>query len=103
MAYQVHQRLAHTTAVTSGLTDLGWILFCVQALGDWVLRPFLQDTIQFWPLTAAMTGTLFTAPLTIARVLVQVWELAFYTIMHDAGVKSPTALLTERWQNRSSL
>ena len=45
---------------------------CLQVLGDWVLRPFLQDTIQFWPLTAAMAGTLLSAPLTIGRVLVQV-------------------------------
>ena len=42
-----------------------------QLLGDRVLRPFLQDTIQFWPLSAAMAGTLFLAPLTIARVLPQ--------------------------------
>ena len=41
-------------------------------LGDRVLRPFLQDTILFWPLTAAMAGTLLAAPLTIARVLWQV-------------------------------
>ncbi len=45
---------------------------CLQILGDWVLRPFLQDTIQFWPLTAAMAGTLLSAPVTIGRVLVQV-------------------------------
>ncbi|CAK0756134.1 hypothetical protein CVIRNUC_002428 [Coccomyxa viridis] len=44
----------------------------MQMLGDRVMRPFLQDTIQFWPLSAAMTGTLFIAPLTILRVLVQV-------------------------------
>ena len=44
----------------------------LQMLGDWVMRPFLQDTIQFWPLSAAMTGTLFLAPLTIMRVLIQV-------------------------------
>lgn len=50
---------------------LPWCM-SVQALGGWVLRPFLQDTIKFWPLTAAMTGTLFTAPVTIARVLIQV-------------------------------
>ena len=48
----------------------------LQMLGDWVMRPFLQDTIQFWPLSAAMTGTLFIAPLTILRVLVQVSSLA---------------------------
>jgi hypothetical protein len=42
-----------------------------QVLGDRVLRPFLQDTIRFWPLSAAMAGTLLAAPLTIARVLPQ--------------------------------
>jgi hypothetical protein len=43
-----------------------------QVLGERVLRPFLQDTIQFWPLTAAMAGTLLVTPITIARVLLQV-------------------------------
>ncbi len=42
-----------------------------QALGDRVLRPFLQDTVRWWPLTVTMAGTLFAAPLTIARVLAQ--------------------------------
>ena len=42
-----------------------------QALGDRVLRPFLQDTVRWWPLTVTMAGTLLAAPLTIARVLAQ--------------------------------
>ena len=61
-----------------GLQDL-WLTLrleqtalVLQMLGDGVMRPFLQDTIQFWPLSAAMTGTLFVAPLTIIRVLFQV-------------------------------
>ncbi|CAL5227327.1 g10267 [Coccomyxa viridis] len=51
----------------------------MKMLGDWVMRPFLQDTIQFWPLSAAMTATLFVAPLTIMRVLVQVGPLVVLT------------------------
>jgi hypothetical protein len=42
-----------------------------QTLGDRVLRPFLQDTIRWWPLTVTMAGMLLAAPLTIARVLPQ--------------------------------
>ena len=42
-----------------------------QALGDRVLRPFLQDTVRWWPLTVTMAGTLLAAPITIARVLAQ--------------------------------
>ena len=54
----------------------------LQMLGDRVMRPFLQDTIQFWPLSAAMTGTLFIAPLTILRVLVQVGPCAVTCAFH---------------------
>ncbi|KAK9841815.1 hypothetical protein WJX81_004881 [Elliptochloris bilobata] len=66
---------------------------CALALGDRVLRPFLQDTVRWWPLTATMAGTLLAAPVTIARVLAQVgphvvlgwlghyWALAAYTLL----------------------
>ncbi len=54
----------------------------LQMLGDGVMRPFLQDTIQFWPLSAAMTGTLFVAPLTIMRVLFQVGPFPGRQEMH---------------------
>ena len=59
-----------------------------QVLGDRVLRPFLQDTILFWPLTAAMAGTLLAAPLTIARVLWQARPtlLPFFAICTRACV-----------------
>ena len=36
-----------------------------------MLRPFLQDTVRWWPLTLTMVGTLLAAPVTIARVLAQ--------------------------------
>ena len=41
-------------------------------MGDWVLRPFLQDTIRWLPLTAAMNGMLFSDPIVISRVVTQV-------------------------------
>ena len=41
-------------------------------LGPWVLRPFLQDTIRWLPLTLAMNGMLFSDPIVIARVVSQV-------------------------------
>ena len=58
----------------------------LQMLGDRVMRPFLQDTIQFWPLSAAMTGTLFIAPLTIFRVLIQVSSLAVTCAFHCCSI-----------------
>ena len=41
-------------------------------LGPWVLRPFLQGTIRWLPLTLAMNGMLFSDPIVIARVVSQV-------------------------------
>ena len=43
----------------------------MRALGDSVLKPFLQDTIQFVPLCLTMTGMMLKSPLTILRVLAQ--------------------------------
>ncbi|GFH25720.1 uncharacterized protein HaLaN_23728, partial [Haematococcus lacustris] len=66
----------------------------MKVLGDKVLRPFLQDTIQFLPLTLSMTGMMFANPLAISRVLLQVgpntlggWFVHYlalftYTAMH---------------------
>ncbi|KAK9806132.1 hypothetical protein WJX72_002795 [[Myrmecia] bisecta] len=44
----------------------------LRLLGDRALRPFLQDTIQWGPLTASMAGMMLTDPLVVCRVLVQV-------------------------------
>lgn len=41
-------------------------------LGDRALRPFLQDTIRWLPLTLAMNGMFFSDPILISKVLVQV-------------------------------
>jgi len=71
-AYQ--RRLLQGGHCVGGLTHtvIDDVLLVLQMLGEEGMRPFLQDTIQFWPLSAAMTGTLFVAPLTIMRVLIQV-------------------------------
>ncbi len=60
---------AHTGQRT--LAEGAWWAPARQTLGDRVLRPFLQDTIRWWPLTVTMAGMLLAAPLTIARVLPQ--------------------------------
>jgi hypothetical protein len=44
----------------------------MRMFGDRVLRPFLQDTLQFGPLTLAMWGMMFKDPLVIIRVFAQV-------------------------------
>ncbi|KAG2423187.1 hypothetical protein HXX76_010955 [Chlamydomonas incerta] len=41
-------------------------------LGDRVLKPFLQDTIQLVPLSLSMTGMMLSNPVTVSRVLLQV-------------------------------
>jgi lycopene cyclase CruP len=41
-------------------------------LGQRVLKPFLQDTLQLLPLALTMTGMMFAKPLVISRVLLQV-------------------------------
>ncbi|PNW84115.1 hypothetical protein CHLRE_04g221550v5 [Chlamydomonas reinhardtii] len=41
-------------------------------LGDRVLKPFLQDTIQLVPLSLSMTGMMLSNPVTVSRVLMQV-------------------------------
>lgn len=49
-------------------------------LGDRALRPFLQDTIRWLPLTLAMNGMFFSDPILISKVLVQVSEPALPTM-----------------------
>uniref|UniRef100_A0A7R9VAJ3 Lycopene beta-cyclase n=1 Tax=Chlamydomonas euryale TaxID=1486919 RepID=A0A7R9VAJ3_9CHLO len=78
-----------------------WVM---RRLGDWALRPFLQDTIQLVPLGVAMTGMLFRAPVAIARVLVQIgpntlggWFFHFtalltYTLAHALLERTAGAL-----------
>lgn len=43
-------------------------------LGQRVLKPFLQDTLQLGPLAATMFGMMFVKPLVISRVFGQVSE-----------------------------
>eukprot|EP00200_Dunaliella_tertiolecta_P004109 CAMPEP_0202356744 /NCGR_PEP_ID=MMETSP1126-20121109/11068_1 /ASSEMBLY_ACC=CAM_ASM_000457 /TAXON_ID=3047 /ORGANISM="Dunaliella tertiolecta, Strain CCMP1320" /LENGTH=163 /DNA_ID=CAMNT_0048949525 /DNA_START=112 /DNA_END=603 /DNA_ORIENTATION=+ len=44
----------------------------MKVLGDRVLRPFLQDTIQLVPLSLSMVGMMAANPVAISRVLLQV-------------------------------
>lgn len=66
----------------------------MQRLGDSVMRPFLQDTIQFWPLVSSMLGMSMRDPIVVARVMIQVgpkvllgwmrhyFALAAYTLLN---------------------
>jgi len=66
----------------------------MKVLGDRVLRPFLQDTIQLVPLSLSMVGMMAANPVAISRVLLQVgprtlagwfyhyFALVYYTAMH---------------------
>ena len=47
-----------------------------QIFGDSMLRPFLQDTIRWWPLTATMAGMLVLDPISVFRVVPQVSSTA---------------------------
>lgn len=44
----------------------------MRRLGDFVLRPFMQDTIRWWPLTLAMNAMVLADPVVVFRVLKQV-------------------------------
>jgi len=66
----------------------------MRRLGDWVLRPFLQDTIKFLPLAVSMLGMSACDPLVVFRVVCQVgpktllswvrhyFSLATYALLH---------------------
>ncbi|OWM79799.1 hypothetical protein CDL15_Pgr023211 [Punica granatum] len=45
---------------------------CMQKLGDPVLRPFLQDVIQFWPLTKTLGLVMITKPQILPSIFNQV-------------------------------
>jgi hypothetical protein len=74
-------------------------LGCVQRLGDPVLRPFLQDVVQFGPQVQLLTTIMLTKPLFIPQILRQVgifplfdWvrhfiALATYTILWLAAAR----------------
>ena len=44
----------------------------MQALGQWVLRPFVQDTMQWGPLSLTMAAMMLKDPLVVFRVVGQV-------------------------------
>lgn len=59
----------------------------MRILGDRVIRPFLQDTIQLVPLSLSMTGMLIANPIVIGRVLLQVGPQAIgYWFAHYIGL-----------------
>lgn len=51
---------------------LAVVFLTMQQLGDRVLRPFLQDVVQFLPLTQTLLKTAVTHPLLVAQILPQI-------------------------------
>lgn len=45
---------------------------CMERLGDPVVRPFLQDVVQFWPQVRLLTSIMLTKPLFIPQIFRQV-------------------------------
>jgi len=87
----------------------------MQRLGDRVLRPFLQDTIQLGPLSLSMAGMMLANPVAISRVLLQVgpktlvaWfghylALLAYTALHVALTPLRSSVRSEAAQGRGNL
>ncbi len=48
------------------------VFAAMQGLGDPVLRPFLQDVVQFWPLTQTLVKTTIAHPTVIFQLIPQV-------------------------------
>ncbi|KAK1313873.1 hypothetical protein QJS10_CPA06g01003 [Acorus calamus] len=58
---------------SSFINELLYINFqCMQSLGDTVLRPFLQDVIQFGPLIRTLGSVMVTSPGIIPSIFRQV-------------------------------
>ncbi len=51
---------------------LGAVFKCMEGLGDPVLRPFLQDVVQFWPLSRTLIRVSLRHPGLVARIIPQV-------------------------------
>jgi lycopene cyclase CruP len=51
---------------------LAAVFLTMQQLGDRVLRPFLQDVVQFLPLTQTLLKTAMTHPLLVTQIIPQV-------------------------------
>ncbi|MEW5307740.1 MAG: hypothetical protein WDW36_010116 [Sanguina aurantia] len=64
-------------------------------LGDRVLRPFLQDTIQLVPLSMSMVGMLLLNPLAVVRTLIQVGPVVLGTwLVHYTALIAYTLAYT---------
>ncbi|KAI3432283.1 hypothetical protein D9Q98_003843 [Chlorella vulgaris] len=87
----------------------------LRLLGEGAMRPFLQDTLRFWPLAATMLGMLLRDPICICRVLVQLgpllllrWTghflaLAAYTLGHTLLSPLRPLLGARSWRFRRLL
>ena len=65
--------MLHAVSAHPGRCEQAPLIYALlQALGQWVMQPFVQDTMQWGPLSLTMAGMLLRSPLVIMRVAAQV-------------------------------
>ncbi len=80
---------------------LSTVFAAMHRLGDGVLKPFLQDVVQFGGLSQAMLATALADPLLIAQVAAQVGGLELLSwLRHYAALGIYAGL--DRWEPRPS-
>jgi lycopene cyclase CruP len=80
---------------------LAVVFLTMQQLGDRVLKPFLQDVVQFLPLTQTLLKTAVTHPLLVAQIMPQIGlgTLLDWTIHYiNLGIYSVLFLLSPVFQ-----
>jgi lycopene cyclase CruP len=80
---------------------LAAVFVTMQQLGDRVLRPFLQDVVQFLPLTQTLLKTAIAHPLLVAQIIPQIGlgTLLNWTIHYvNLGIYSVLVKLTPIFQ-----
>ncbi|USR91030.1 FAD-binding oxidoreductase [Phormidium yuhuli AB48] len=86
---------------------LGDVFQAMEGAGDEVLRPFLQDVVQFGSLSQALFRTSISSPLTVAKVVPQVgippllnW-LRHYLALGGYQALSPLGRAIAQWSRES--
>lgn len=105
MSVGVHDTVRDQHAINRLLTD---VFLAMEAAGDDVLRPFLQDVVQFGSLSQALFRTSVAAPLTVAKVVPQIgipplldW-MQHYLALGGYSLLSPLGQAIARWTQTST-
>jgi lycopene cyclase CruP len=84
---------------------LGAVFAAMSKLGDPVLRPFLQDVIQFGSLSQALFKTAIDSPLVVAKIIPQVglpplldWMRHYWALAAYRGLSAVGERVGDRWE-----